>query len=240
MRIAICDDDPQVLIQLTEILEAYRQETKAGFTYSTFSEAMTFLDEVRGGGYDLLLLDVLMPMVNGMQAAHEVRSFDETIKIVFLTSSPEFAVESYAVKAHSYLLKPCTRDALFPILDKLFAERIKTEDSFPVKFQNGIASILFSNLSFVEVMNKTLCFHLCDGSMRELVAPLADFEAMLLSRPEFVKVHRAFIVNLWQIQELSTTNITTYTGKTIPISRRLYPQVRDIYMKHLFVKKGVR
>lgn len=73
MRIAICDDDPQVLIQLTEILEAYRQETKAGFTYSTFSEAMTLLDEVRGGSYDLLLLDVLMPMVNGMQAAHEVR-----------------------------------------------------------------------------------------------------------------------------------------------------------------------
>lgn len=143
MRIAICDDDSQVQIQLTEILETYLQETRAGFIYGTCSEGMT-------------LLDVLMPMVNGMQVAHKFRSFDEMIKTVFPTSSPEFAVDSYAVKAHNYLLKPCTRGALFPILHNLFAQRTKTEDSFPVKFQNGIARILFSNLSFVEVMNKTL------------------------------------------------------------------------------------
>ena len=239
MRIAICDDDAQELIRISEMLEAYRQQTKACFTYTAFSDAMALLDEVRSKSYDLLLLDVLMPMINGMQAAHEVRSFNQTVEIVFLTSSSEFAVESYAVRAHSYLLKPCTQQALFPILNRLFEEKKKPEESFPVKFQNGMARILFSKLEYVEVINKSLHFHLSDGSARALGAPLSDFEPMFLARSDFAKVHRSFWVNLWQIQELTTDHIITYAGKMVPVSRRLYPQVREVYIKHLFCSKGM-
>ncbi|NCB29869.1 MAG: LytTR family transcriptional regulator, partial [Clostridia bacterium] len=62
---------------------------------------------------------------------------------------------------------------------------------------------------------------------------------MLLQRPEFIRVHRAFIVNLWQIQELHTTEILTYTGSLVPVSRRLYAQVRKAYVNQLFAEKGV-
>jgi DNA-binding LytR/AlgR family response regulator len=88
-------------------------------------------------------------------------------------------------------------------------------------------------------MNRTLCFHLTDGSVRELTAPLSDYEEALLKRPEFIRVHRAFIVNLWQVQELRPVNILTYTGGVIPVSRRLYAKVRKAYMDQLFAEKGV-
>jgi DNA-binding LytR/AlgR family response regulator len=239
MRIAACDDNLQVLDRLSKLLDAYRQKTKASFTYKVYSDGDSLLKDVHEGGFDFLLLDVMMPLVNGMQIAYEVRTFDENVKIAFLTSSPEFAVESYSVEAFAYLLKPATADNLFPILNKLFLAAQKAEEGLRIKFQNGFANLLFSRLAYVEVMNRTLCFHLTDGSVRELVAPLSDYEEALLQRPEFIRVHRSFIVSLCQIQELRTTDILTYTGSTVPISRRLYAQVRKAYVDQLFTEKGM-
>lgn len=191
------------------------------------------------GDYDILLLDILMPGINGMQAAHEIRAFDAGVKIVFLTSSPEFAVESYAVKAYDYILKPVSKDKLFSILDAVMAEEQKSLEGLTVKTQLGMARILFSRLAFVEIMNKKLYFHLADGGVQEVTASLAAFEEELLARAEFVKVHRSYIVNLWQVGELGSKELITHAGKTVPISRLLYGKVREAYMKHLFLEKGV-
>ena len=237
MRIAVCDDNIQELDRLSQLLNDYRAKAKTGFTYITYSDGVSLLEDVRKGGFDFLLLDVMMPLVNGMQVAHEVRGFDENIKIAFLTSSPEFAVESYSVEAFAYLLKPATSDNLYPVLDKLFRAAQKTEECLSIKFQSGIANIPFSKISHVEVMNKKLSFHLTDNSVKELVASLSDYEEALLRRPDFVRVHRAFIVNLWQVQELRPTDILIYAGRVIPVSRRLYSMVRKAYMDHLFAEK---
>ncbi len=236
MRIGVCDDQIKELNRLSKLLNDYREKTKACFTYITYSDGIALLEDVRKGGFEFLLLDVMMPLVNGMEIAHEVREFDANIKIAFLTSSPEFAVESYSVEAFAYLLKPATSDNLFPILDKLFRMAQKPEDGFSVKFQNGVANIPFFRLAFVEVINRMLRFHLTDGSVRELVAPLSDYEGVLLQRPDFIRVHRAFIVNIWQIQELRSADILTYTGSVVPVSRRLYTQVRKTYMDQLFAE----
>ncbi len=75
---------------------------------------MDLLASMERENYDLLFLDVLMPGLSGIQAAREIRQKNENIKIVFLTSSPEYAVESYSVQATNYLLKPATEERLFP------------------------------------------------------------------------------------------------------------------------------
>ena len=143
MRIAICDDNIKELNNLSKLLSDYREKTKAGFTFVTYTDGVALLEDVRKGGFDILLLDVMMPLISGLEIAHEVREFDENIRIAFLTSSTEFAVESYSVEAFAYLLKPATADSLFPILDKLFRLAQKPEDGLAVKFQNGVANIPF-------------------------------------------------------------------------------------------------
>lgn len=237
MKIAVCDDDSTELTQISSLLGDYRLEKKASFTYKAFSGALDLLEEMTNKKFDLLFLDILMPGINGMQAAHEVRAFDENAKIVFLTSSPEFAVESYSVGATTYLLKPIMREVLFPVLDRLFATRQLEDDCLAIKCKTGIIRILFSKLSYVEVLGKILSFHMSDGTVYETAAPLSEYENTILLHPEFLRVHRSFLVNLWQMQELNTQDFITLSGKTVPISRRFYPQVRDAYMKSLFSKK---
>lgn len=239
LRIAICDDDVRELSRISNIIKRYQDEKKVALKYEAFLSVIELLETMRRGTYDILLLDILMPGVNGMQAAHEIREFDNEIKIIFLTSSTEFAVESYAVDAHYYLIKPGTAEKLFPILDKLLHDALRAEDALHIKLASGIVRIPFNKLEFLEVIRKKLHFHLTGGSVKEISGSLSDFETKLLCREEFVKVHRSYIVNMGYIQELGARELITYTKQSIPISRLLYGQARDAYMQYLFVEKGV-
>lgn len=239
MKIAICDDDLQELNQISSCIDEYRRERKVPLTYEAFRSAEELVAKVSGGDYDILFLDILMPEINGMQAAHEIRAFNSRMKIVFLTSSPEFAVESYVVKAYDYILKPASKERVFSLLDAVMAAEEKPIEGLKIKTRSGMARILFSKLGFVEIMHKKLYFHLVDGEIQEVSSSLAAVEDELLARSEFVKVHRSYIVNLWQVGELRPKELITYTGKTVPISRLLYGKVREAYMKHLFLEKGI-
>ncbi len=236
MKIAICDDDSGELDRISSFIDTYRQERKAPITYKSFLSATELISNVSGGAYSILLMDILMPGIDGMQAAHEIRGFDAGVKIVFLTSSPEFAVESYAVKAYDYILKPVLKDKLFSVLDAVIAEGKTPVEGLAVKTQSGMTRILFSRLAFVEIMNKKLYFHLADGSVQEVTSSLAAFEEKLLARAEFVKVHRSYIINLWQVGELGPKELVTLAGRTVPVSRLLYGKVREAYMKHMFLE----
>ena len=99
MRIAICDDDSLDLLYISKLLEKYHQKTSADFTCKMFLNATELLYSMETSFYDLLFLDIFMGGFNGIEAAREIRLFNPSVKIIFLTSSPEFALQSYGVKA---------------------------------------------------------------------------------------------------------------------------------------------
>ncbi|MDD4389569.1 MAG: LytTR family DNA-binding domain-containing protein [Eubacteriales bacterium] len=240
LRIAICDDDLRELSRISGILNQYQVEREPVFKYDVFSNAIDLVDAMKRKEYHILLLDVLMPGLNGIQAAREIRGFDEETKIIFLTSSSEFAVESYAVDAHYYMLKPGTAQKLFPVLDKIFLELQRGEDVLQIKTASGFTRIPFNRIECLEVFNKKLRFHLVDGTVKEINGSLSSFEDMLSYREEFIKVHRSYIVNMQSIVSLSAKEITTSAGQAVPISRLLYNEVREAYMQYLFEEKGVK
>lgn len=238
MQIAICDDDRDELTRISSLLDTYKQEKKGSFCYKTFQSAVELLSGAKSGDYALYLLDVMMPAVSGMEAAKEIRSFDTDAEIVFLTSSPEFAVESYRYRARDYLLKPVAPEQLFSILDALLAKEERPEECLHIKTKTGMARILFQRLAYVEVMGRWVSFHLSDGSVREVSAPLWEFEDALFARPEFVRTHRSYIVNLMQIAELNGAELTMLSGEKVPVSRQNFAKVRDAYVEQLFAGRG--
>ncbi|MEG1577447.1 MAG: LytTR family DNA-binding domain-containing protein [Oscillospiraceae bacterium] len=240
MHIAICDDDPTELARVSTMLAEYRQEHEAALTFETYQSATELLSVLPRRQYDLLLLDILMPGFTGIEAAHEVRSSGSAIPIIFLTSSLEFALESYQVRARDYLLKPVSRDKFFTALDELFAEEQTPFAGISIKTITGIVRIPFARLAMLEVKNRHLYFYSSDGLVREVSATLQDYEGRLLVRPEFIKVHRSYIVNLEQMSELTSTDFVTRNGEIIPISRLLYSGVRRAYMEHLFTEVGAK
>ena len=234
MKVAICDDDSRDLLQIVSLLESYRHDRKAELSYVSFQNATDLLASMENENYNVLLLDVLMPGVNGMQAARDIRKQNEHVEIIFLTSSPEYAVESYSVRAHYYLLKPASEEKLFPIFDRLLDDFKKPEDALYIKTQSSVFSLPYGKIECIEVRAKKLYFYLTDGDTREVTGHLADYEQTLLKRPDFIKVHRSYLVNLQWVQELRLGELVTASGRRVPVSRAAYSQVRTAYTQFLF------
>ena len=113
MRIAICDDDSLVLQELSDLLNQYRIQNHSQLEYDLYSCPLELVSQFeKGTHYDIVLLDVFMPGINGIQCAKDIRTMDNFVKIIFLTSSAEYAAESYSVSAYQYLLKPLQKEKL--------------------------------------------------------------------------------------------------------------------------------
>lgn len=237
MYIAVCDDQAEELDILKEILDRWQSERRTSLRFKTFRSAACLLDDAVKEKFTLYFLDVMMPGMDGMAAAREIRSFDDAAEIVFLTSSSEFAYESYGVRALNYLLKPIREETLFPILDRLSLQNQEPREGMILKCGSALIRVLFSQLAYVEVNGKHLYFNLADGSVREVSGTLKEYAPVLLEREEFMQVHRSYIVNMYQAETLSPAGIRTFSGKNLPVSRRLYPQLQKDYMKLLFSER---
>lgn len=222
---------------MSNLLDCWRGQRHTPVQYKTFQGSSLLLDAAKKEHFTLYLLDIVLPGADGIETAREIRSFDDAASIVFLTSFPDFAYKSYGVRATDYLLKPISAGALFPILDRLSLEELRPQEGLTVKCGSNFVRIPFSQLSFVEVNRKHLYFNLTDGQIREVFGSLRDFEPLLLARPEFMRIHRSYIVNMFQAAELSPGGLRTFSGKTLPVSRLLYPQLQKDYLHFLFKEK---
>ena len=238
MHLAICDDNADELFRIATILEQYRSDREGSVTYETFHSAADLLETMQKRRFDVLLLDILMPGMTGMEAAKEIRQWNRQIPILFLTSSREFAVESYRVSAEDYLMKPAQQSDIFSVLDKLLAEFSREEDYLTLKTADGVIRLPFSGIVYVEVMNRNVQFVLPSGEIKEIHGYLSDFEADLLAAPNFIKPHRSYLVNLQHVTELGKTGLATTVNKIVPVARNLFVRTKAAYMKYLLTRKG--
>ena len=237
LKIAVCDDSRALLEKVEKDLLEYESARSTPLTVHTYSNAMELLDGLKKTDYDILILDIIMPGFTGMQAAHEIRKFNEEIKIIFLTSSKEFAIESYSVGAYYYLLKPVLKEKLFSVLDKVVSEITSKQESCVIYTHMGIVNIPFAKIECLEVYNKHLVFHLSDGSTKETRGALSDYENIFLDRKEFLKIHRSYILNMDYIHSIEAGEIVTYSGKRFPVSRLVAKDIKEHYMNYIFTKE---
>ncbi len=233
MHIAVCDDNLDELSRISSLLEDYGHEIDSSVTYEVFHSAFDLLETMKLRQFDLLLLDILMPGITGMDAAKEIRRSDSEIPIIFLTSSREYAVESYRVGAMDYIMKPASKDEIFPSIGKQLT-RVSQEGAYlTLKTGSGIIKLPFSQIVYVEVINRSVQFVLTNGEIREAYGYLTDYESDLLINPHFYKAHRSYVVNLRQVTELNKEGFTTILGKTVPVAREAFSKAKAAYMKYL-------
>lgn len=239
MYLAVCDDKKEELDAVLALLDAWQAEHEITLRRRAFQSAVELMERAQQEPFTLYLLDVMMPGMDGLECAREIRRFDDAAEIVFLSTSPGFAYESYGVRALNYLLKPVERNKLFSLLDQLYLREQKPLEALTLKTGTTIVRVPYAQISYAEVIGKHVYFHLVDGDVREVVGSLKDYEPLLLPHAEFMRVHRSYIVNMLQVKELSSNHICTFSGKSVPVSRLLYPQLQKDYMALLFEQRGV-
>lgn len=234
MKMAICEDDTTQQNILAAALDSYRTPAGEHVQYDIYHNGLDLLASINTHLYDVLLLDILMPGFTGIETAREIRESNEKIPIIFLTTSQEFAIESYRVHALDYLMKPVDQNALFETLDRAYAMMESTlEKSIMVQTTKAVYVLFLSQIEFVEINNRTLSFHLIDGTVKSISGRLSDYEDALLGHSEFLKVHRSYIINMDFMKALNEKSFYTLTGNEVPISRNLLPAIKKRYIEHL-------
>ena len=240
MKVAVCDDELQVLDKLSRFLEQYCEEYHREIEYELFQSPIElFAKMVQGGCYDVLFLDILMKGENGIEVARELRKQDKNVKIIFLTSSSEYAVQSYTVGAFFYQLKPIQKEKFTELMEKIFSEWVKEQSEyFIVKCKNGIHRIDVQQLEYCEAVNRSLVFYLQNGCELKSNISIQEVEDTLLKFGCFVRPHRSYLINMKFVESISVKCINMTCKARIPIPHGKYTQIKDCYLEYAFGNMG--
>ncbi len=234
MKIAIVDDD----IQMYENLQAYFAEllgSAAKLTY--FSSGEDFLKVWQPNSFELIVLDIFMDKLTGMDVAREIRRQDREVRIVFSTTSNEYASESYEVNACYYLHKPFGKERVKAMLDRIDIAQI--EKMRTIQMPDG-TDILLRDIIYADYSAHCTTVHCKHGRNITVRANFSDIETLLCAYAYFFSPSKGIIVNFYEITAQNTDTITMSDGSRIPISRRKAKEVIDAYSSFLFeqMRKG--
>lgn len=241
IQVAFCDDDLSVTNEINTLIQRYCTEQDQKIACTAFHSPLELLAEVEKGiHFDILFLDIIMPGQNGINVAKEIRQNDQTVKIVFLTSSAEFAVESYTVDAFSYYVKPVREEAFRSLLDSAISkcEREK-QGSLILRCKNGITRITLEKLVYCEVIGRTLIFHMENGINLESIGSLDELSRELAQYGCFLRPHRSFLLNMEYIQSISYKAITLENLEKIPIPHGKCSEIKKQYLEYVANRKQV-
>lgn len=241
LQIALCDNDIMELESVYTLVKEYASgQPDLDISLRRFQSSYDLLESVEARGhYDIYLLDILMPHKDGIETGQIIRRTNNTSVIIYLTSSPDFALDSYSVKAQSYLLKPVQQEKLFDALDdatnRLTIERTR---HFLVRVKSSTEVIPFSQLTYVEYYKHRLICHLHSGRSIETNMYREPFEKIvqpLLDDRRFVKISASFLVNMQYIRAVTPKSFimdipSAHTELTIT---RGYSEARQTYIDYM-------
>ncbi len=235
LQIAVCDDNIDELSNMVRLIDLYRTSKHLGCEYAVFPNGFELVSALgKGKRFDIYCLDIIMPGFTGIDVAKEIRGFDKTAPILFFTSSPEFALESYSVKAINYVLKPISKEKLFFTFDEML-EQIKAkkdEDSIIVKSNDGIQKILISNLAFAEVIGRNVLYHLRSGKVVECTESFSSVCDTLLKYGCFIKPHRSYLVNMQYVDTIENHQVTLRTLSSVPVAQGKAREIKQQYLNY--------
>ena len=245
MRIAFCDDEERCREELSVILDEYIVNNKdKDIIVKEFVNAADLMEEVgRKGGFDIYILDIVMPETDGIKLGKWLRSQGHNGKIIYLTSSEEYAIASYSVRAFNYILKPIDKKIMFEVLDEIVREIITKKELNMIIKTKGNNSILvnFDNIMYAELCRRVIVYHLSDGEDIESVTVRTTFsEAVqeLLRDKRFVLC--GMIVNLQHITMVDNETLNLKDIHKIYLSKKVCRDVRSAWYDFWFDGEGDR
>jgi len=160
LRIAICDDEQKQIEYLTALVSAWSDRTSVTCTIDTFQSAESFLfDYAEDKNRDILLLDIEMGGMNGVDLAKTIRQTNDTVQIIFITGFPDFIAEGYEVSALHYLMKPVLPEKLHTVLDKAAVNLAKSEKRLSVTYDRQTDFVPLSQIMYIEAQKQYILIH---------------------------------------------------------------------------------
>ena len=236
-RLCICDDHQEDLERLETVTQdLFRGHPDIPVCIQSFYSPYDLLEWLKEkGGFDLYLLDIIMPHMSGVELARKIRERGETAQILFLTSSREFAMDAFSVNAAGYLLKPVEKDAFCKAVLSAVQSLAPADDMhLLLKTREGLRRVRLRELVMVESFDHSRVCTLAGGAELETSATLTALMEQLEGDGRFFSPHRAYIVNLEYVNGLNAGELLLVNGQRVPVSRKIFPRLKEAYIRYAF------
>ena len=244
IRLALCDDESQWLEKSKALLTKYVDlHPEYNIQISFFSSGVDVVKSVMmNGNFDIYVLDVVMPRLSGIDTGIRLREYDQMGKIIYLTSSPDFGIDSYVVGAFYYLLKPVKEDKFFEVLDRATADITRRKErAMKVKTADDISLVYFDDIVYVELVRKSLCFHLIDGTEINSLSQRDAFSqcvSPMLTDKRFALTGTSMCINLFFVKSVGKDSVLLKNGETLYVSKKACLSLRADWLDYWFEEGG--
>ncbi len=226
IRFALCDDSDIERYIIRCMIDKYIEEHGYTVLVEEFDSGDALLKSA-GNGYDLIILDIFMCGLNGIDTAKELMSRYPKAKIIFCSASNEFAEESYDVAAFRYLVKPIDGEKLNACLDRFFGLYTDMQ-VLEYKYQRTVRKILLKEVMWIEARGRHTIIH-TEKEAIETNSSLSEFAEELLGNG-FLKPIRYALVHLQAVAEVTNDSLVLKDGTTLPISRDNRKEIQDAFI----------
>jgi len=243
IRVALCDDETAYHDIIKKLLTEYAQKTSSiSYTLSCFSSGRELLNYINANKpFDIYILDIIMPDLDGIRLGVTLREQNDDGLIIYLTSSPDFAVESYNTDALHYLLKPIDGSQFFQCMDKAVSRLNRAlKETVSIKTPHSTRIVPVRNILYAERMNRHIRYYLNDDTVIDGVTfngRFRDAVSPLVSCRDFLVVGSSFVVNLTYVTEITKTDMVLAGNRLVPIPHRSYTAVKSKWADY-WLNKG--
>ncbi len=229
-RIALCDDDKDFLASFTPLLSDALRARRETFQITAFSDTASLLKAMEEGDpFSLVFLDVVFGEEEGIRAARSIRTHGWDTEIVFVSSAPEFAAESFDVSPLHFLVKPVSPEKLAAALDRYLERAAVT--MIRLETPHGATVFRIDEILYFEIYSHKIIIHKADGTRDSCTGTLSELETSLPPQ-RFIRPHRSYLVNLDRIVKVTRYQILLSQGSTVPVSKVLYQKTQDAFVEH--------
>lgn len=229
IKIAICDDEITEIKYLSMMVDKWAKINNITAVILTFDNAESlFFQYTEDMSFDILLLDIQMKNMNGIELAKQIRLVNDSVQIVFITGYPDFMAEGYEVSALHYLMKPVNEQKLFDVLDKACKRINKNEKALLLTVDDENVRIPVGNIVYLESFAHTVEITTNNGKIKANLS-ISELETELSDG--FIRCHRSYIVGLKYIKRIAKNEVVIDNDFPIPLSRRLYDKVNQSFIR---------
>lgn len=228
--IALCDDNQIDLAELSTDL-ADLKGRGIHTEILTYANGISLVEEYeRGRRFHLLVLDMLMEPIDGIETAKRIRKYDISVPILIVTSTVQYALEGYQVNAWRYLMKPVEKASFLYEVESILKQQAASEKHyFIVSNDQGITKVQLDNILYFESDQHTIRLHAVNGEYVFRDA-LGNIEEKLSSR-HFIRIHKSYLINLRYVKNVFKNSVQMENGDEVFVSKHrstvLYKELLD-------------
>lgn len=217
IHIAVVEDENRQADKLIACLKRFEEETGEQFEVTRYCEALSFLNEKKRT-FQIVFMDIMLPGINGMEAAERLRRFDTQTILIFVTNMLNFAVKSYEVDAMDYIVKPISYErVVFKLRKAINIINSSTGRVLSISTRDGIVQLSTEDIYYIEVIQHRLFYHTSNGNFSEKNSLKTLEEA--LTGNDFSRCNSCYLVNMKYIAKVDGLIITMTNGDELKISQ---------------------